>query len=110
MFEENPYMNNVYPGESRYILEPFKVVSGEMEYFDLTQKPILRQSFKINNGSITKKGYCISEECIQCRLCAKICPQKCISEATPYNISQKNCLHCGLCYENCPVEAIYKIS
>ena len=110
MFEENPYMNNVYPGESRYILEPFKVVSGEMEYFDLTQKPILRQSFKINNGSITKKGYCISEECIQCGLCAKIYPQKCISEATPYIISQKNCLHCGLCYENCPVEAIYKIS
>ncbi len=23
IFEENPVMNNVYPGESRYILEPF---------------------------------------------------------------------------------------
>ncbi|MBE6488876.1 MAG: 4Fe-4S dicluster domain-containing protein [Methanosphaera stadtmanae] len=110
MFEENPYMNNVYPGESRYILEPFKVVSGEIEYFDLTQKPILRKNFIINDGSISKKGYVITEECIQCGLCAKNCPQKIITEGTPYNISQDNCLHCGLCYENCPVKAIKKIS
>ncbi|WP_323737621.1 4Fe-4S binding protein (plasmid) [Methanosphaera sp. ISO3-F5] len=106
MFEENPFMNNVYPGESRYILEPFKVVSGEIEYFDLTQKPIFRQNFKINNGTISEKGYLITEKCIECRLCAKICPQKIINEGKPYTISKENCLHCGLCYENCPAKAI----
>lgn len=106
MFEENHFMNNVYPGESRYILEPFKVVSGEMEYFDLTQKPIFRQTFKINTDIITKKGYIITEKCIQCGLCAEKCPQKVITEGTPYKISQNNCLHCGICYENCPVKAI----
>ena len=106
MFEENPFMNNVYPGESRYILEPFKVVSGEIEYFDLTQKPIFRQNFKINNGTISEKGYVITEKCIECGLCAKICPQKIINEGKPYTISKENCLHCGLCYENCPAKAI----
>jgi len=106
MFEENPFMNNVYPGESRYILEPFKVVSGEMEYFDLTQKPIFRQTFKINIDTISKKGYIISEKCIQCGLCAEKCPQKVITEGNPYKISQNNCLHCGICYENCPAKAI----
>lgn len=106
MFEENPFMNNVYPGESRYILEPFKVVSGEIEYFDLTQKPIFRQKFKINNGTISEKGYVITEKCIECGLCAKICPQKIINEGKPYTISKENCLHCGLCYENCPAKAI----
>lgn len=106
MFEENPFMNNVYPEESRYILEPFKVVSGEMEYFDLTQKPIFRQTFKINTDTITKKGYIITEKCIQCGLCAEKCPQKVITEGTPYKISQNNCLHCGICYENCPAKAI----
>ena len=108
MFEENPFMNNVYPGESRYILEPFKVVSGEIEYFDLTQKPILRKNFKINNGTISENGYIITEKCIECGVCAKICPQNIISEGTPYTISKDNCLHCGLCYENCPAKAIKK--
>lgn len=110
MFEENPFMNNVYPGESRYILEPFKVVSGEIEYFDLTQKPIFRQSFKINDEMISEKGYVITEKCIECGLCAKMCPQKIISEGKPYIISKDNCLHCGLCYENCPAKAIKKLS
>ena len=110
MFEENPFMNNVYPGESRYILEPFKVVSGEIEYFDLTQKPIFRQNFKINDEMISEKGYVITEKCIECGLCAKMCPQKIISEGKPYNISKDNCLHCGLCYENGPAKAIKKLS
>ncbi len=110
IFEENPFMNNAYPGESRYILEPFKVVSGEMEYFDLTQKPIFRQTFKINTDIITKKGYIITEKCIQCGICAEKCPQKVITEGTPYKISQNNCLHCGICYENCPVKAIKYIN
>lgn len=47
MFEENKYMNNVYPGNARYILEPFRIEKGEIEFFDLTQKPILREKFTI---------------------------------------------------------------
>ena len=38
IFEENPVMNGVYPGESRYILEPFCISSGELEFFDLGKK------------------------------------------------------------------------
>lgn len=110
MFDENPYMNNVYPGDSRYILEPFKVVKGEIEFFDLTQKPILRENFIIGEGTISNKGYIISDKCIQCGLCKTKCPQKVISDGVPYKISAHNCLHCGLCYENCPAQAIEKIN
>ena len=109
MFNENPFMNNVYPGDARYILEPFKVINGEMEFFDLTQKPIFRESFAIGECEVSKKGFVISEECIQCGLCKNNCPQQVISEGKPYSISQKNCLHCGICYEKCPVKAIKKI-
>ena len=109
LFEENSYMNNVYPGKTRYILEPFKIISGEIEFFDLTQKPILRESFSIGNYEIKLKGYFISEQCIECGLCVKNCPQKVIIEGTPFKISQEHCLHCGICYENCPVNAIEKI-
>ena len=43
IFENNPFMNNVYPGNARYILEPFCIEDYEMEFFDLTQKPIFRK-------------------------------------------------------------------
>ena len=109
MFDENPYMNNVYPGDTRYILEPFKIVEGEMEFFDLTKKPIFRESFIIGDGEIRGKGFVITEKCIECGLCKMLCPQKVISDGTHYVISQNNCLHCGICFENCPSKAIEKI-
>lgn len=109
MFEENRYMNNVYPGDARYILEPFCIGKGEIEVFDLTQKPIYREKFSIGDWKTKEKGYRISEECIECGICKDLCPQQVISEGTPFEIAQNHCLHCGLCYENCPSEAIEKI-
>ena len=109
MFEENPYMNNVYPGDSRYILEPFKITKGEMEFFDLTQKPIYRKQFVIGDAIISKKGYVINDKCIACGICKRLCPQKCITESDQFIISQENCLHCGICFENCPSDAIDRI-
>ena len=109
MFDENPYMNNVYPGDSRYILEPFKIVSGEMEFFDLTQKPIYRKKFSIGDVKISKKGYLINDNCIACGICKEKCPQQVIMEGNPFLISQENCLHCGICFESCPVDAVEKL-
>ena len=79
-----------------------------MEFFDLTQKPILRESFVIGDGEITVKGFEITTNCIECGTCLHICPQQTISQGTPYSINQKHCLHCGLCFEKCPVEAIIR--
>lgn len=109
MFNENKFLNNVYPNETRYILEPFCIEDGEMEFFDLTQKPIYRTSFKLGKGEITQKGYEISDKCIGCGTCLQNCPQKIPKEGHPYEIPQENCLHCGLCYENCPAEAIIRL-
>ncbi|WP_455646053.1 pyridoxamine 5'-phosphate oxidase family protein [Methanosphaera sp.] len=109
MFDENPFMNNVYSGDTRYILEPFYIESGAIEFFDLTQKPILREQFTIGDGKINDKGFIISDECIECGVCKNTCPQKCIDENSPYEIQQSHCLHCGLCFENCPVNAIKRL-
>lgn len=105
IFEENPSMNAVYPGESRYVLEAFCISEGEVEFFDLGKEPVWREKFTLGHTKQKEDGYEITEQCIQCGLCESVCPQKCIQE---YRIVQEHCLHCGLCYEKCPVQAIAK--
>lgn len=108
IFEENPSMNDVYPDDSRYVLEPFCIDNGEVEFFDLGKSPIVRNSFILGTGEKENciKGFTITEKCIRCGKCANICPQQCITGGTSYQIKDENCLHCGLCFENCPAEAI----
>ena len=108
IFEENPSMNGVYPGESRYILDPFVIESGNIELFDLAKSPIEREYFSFGNDAPKKKGFFISDDCIGCGTCQSICPQKAIDDGMPYTIRQNNCLHCGLCYEKCPTGCIEK--
>ena len=108
MFEENPSMINVYPGETRDILEVFCLYEGEGEYFCLATEPIEREPFSFGEGRITEKGFEITDDCIGCGTCSGSCPQKAIDEGMPYSIRQNNCLHCGRCYEHCPVQAIIR--
>lgn len=108
IFEENPSMNDVYPGDSRKILEVFCLYEGEGEYFCLAQSPIVRYPFSFGQSTHTKKGFCITDNCISCGTCVRVCPQHAIDEGAPYAIRQENCLHCGLCYERCPVQAILR--
>lgn len=103
IFEENPSMNTVYPGDSRYVLEAFCIDNGDIEFFDLGQSPIVRESFKLKNSIVEGKGFEITDKCIKCGKCERLCPQKCIKD---FSINQTHCLHCGLCYEECPVNAI----
>lgn len=108
IFDENPSLNTVYPGESRYILEPFCIDNGEIELFDLGVSPISRQIFSLDNSTKVYKGFHITETCIRCGKCRKVCPQQCIAEGKPYKIRQEHCLHCGLCAEQCPTNSIVK--
>ena len=114
IFEENPSMKEVYPGDSRYILEPFCIDNGQIEFFDLGKSPIERYSFSLAEEPVREKGFLITDACIGCGKCSRNCPQKCIvpgektteRASTAYIIRQEHCLHCGLCCENCPVGAI----
>ena len=44
IFEANPSMNDVYPGDARYVLEAFALDNGDLEFFDLGVSPINRCS------------------------------------------------------------------
>ncbi|WP_122639805.1 MULTISPECIES: pyridoxamine 5'-phosphate oxidase family protein [unclassified Romboutsia] len=108
VFEENTVMNDVYPKDSRYILDVFYINEGEIEYFNLSKSPIYRKTFSLKSKNIFKKGFYITNDCIKCDKCRKNCPQQCITKDEQYLINPNNCLHCGLCFEKCPTKAIIK--
>lgn len=106
IFEEQPYLSNVYPGDTRNIGIIFQIKDAKIEYFNLGVNPIFRETYVIGKVSITPKGYQITEACIGCGKCESNCPQRCIEKGNPYRIIQEHCLHCGNCYELCPVKAV----
>lgn len=108
IFDQNPSMNDVYPGTSRYVLDPFVIDNGCVELFDLGVSPIYRQAFSLGDTPTHLQGFQITDACIGCGTCARTCPQQCITPGEPFVIAQEHCLHCGLCYENCPVQAIVR--
>lgn len=108
IFEANPSMNEVYPNDSRYILEAFVIDNGQIEFFDLGVKPINRQYFSLGGDEIEHKVFFISDKCIGCGRCKRSCPQQCIESGNPYVIYQEHCLHCGLCVELCPTNSIIR--
>ncbi|WP_243662125.1 NADH-quinone oxidoreductase subunit NuoF [Miniphocaeibacter halophilus] len=54
--------------------------------------------------------YKITDDCIGCTKCAKICPAKCITGAVRevHVIDNTKCIKCGACFNGCPVHAIVK--
>lgn len=109
IFEEQPYLSNVYPNNTRELAGiVFQIKDAEIEYFNLGVNPIFRESYTIGGGHITLKGYQITEACVGCGQCLKNCPQRCIETGTPYIIQQEHCLHCGNCYGVCPAGAVEK--
>ena len=109
IFDANPSMNDVYPGEARYVLEAFALDTGDIELFDLGVSPIDRHSFTLGDAAPAPRGFRVTSACVGCGTCARVCPQQCVSAGAPgepYRIDQDHCLHCGLCAESCPAGAI----
>lgn len=110
LFEKNPYMNKIYPTkESASALTVFKIYEGIGEWFDLSKKPIERNSFTFGGAENKVDGYFVTDTCIGCESCMSVCPQNCIDIIENKAVIRKNnCLHCGNCAEICPVDAVGK--
>lgn len=108
IFQEQPYLANVYPGDTRSIGIIFVIREMSIEYFNLGVNPIFRQVYSVNGGAARPKGYVITDQCVGCGTCQSVCPQGAIQAGAPYRIRQEHCLHCGNCFENCPVQAVVR--
>lgn len=109
LYQEQPYLENVYPGETKNIDTMFVIRNYTIEYFCLSTRPITREYFAVGNAQIKPKGYRITDACIGCGTCQGVCPQNVITEGSPYEIDANHCLQCGNCAENCPVQAIERL-
>ena len=111
MFEKNPYMKEIYPGDTREAIEVFCLYEAQGEYFDISNpSKIVRDSIVIGGAKDVRTGYYVGEGCIGCKLCYSVCPQKCIdSTSVPVVIRQNHCLHCGRCAEICPKQCIERV-
>lgn len=108
IFSEQPYLANVYPGETRSIGIIFGLRDFTIEYFNLGVSPIFREVYTVGQAEAPKKGYRITDACIGCGTCLEHCPQGCIVPGEKYTIQPEHCLHCGACYEHCPAKAVEK--
>ena len=106
IFENNPMMNDLYPGEKRNILEGFHLYRGRGEIFDLSVEPPGRERFAFGGETANPPGYTITINCTACGLCIEACPVEVISEGDIYRIDGSHCLECGRCAEICPEDAI----
>jgi len=108
IFEQNPILNDLYPGKKREILEVFQVYKGEGEIFELSKSPIVRTHFVFGGVIRVLQKYVINNTCISCGACFDVCPNKAVLRSMDNNYSINNlfCLECGGCFEVCPVNAI----
>ena len=110
IFEKNPYMQEIYPGDTRAALEVFRLYEAAGEYFDIRiPAHVTRDHFSIGNTARPAPGFYVGDGCIGCKLCYSVCPQKCIDiSKKPVSIDQRRCLQCGRCAETCPKQVIQK--
>lgn len=109
LYAEQPYLENVYPGETKNIDTMFVIKDYTIEYFCLSTRPITREYFTVRSAVLKPKGYRVTDACIGCGTCQSVCPQSAIDEGAPFVIRQNNCLQCGNCFENCPAQAIERL-
>ena len=104
------YMKKIYPGDTKDAIEVFRLYEAQGEYFDISNPSnIVRDTITIGKTEAVQTGYFIGKECIGCKLCYSVCPQKCIDiSSVPVTINQNHCLHCGRCAEICPKQCIEK--
>ena len=67
MFEKNPYMKEIYPGDTWEALEVFQLYEAQGKHFDISNpSKIVRDTILIGKGEKIQIGYFVGQKCIGC--------------------------------------------
>lgn len=69
IFQEQPYLENVYPKDTKEIGIVFCIDHAQVEYFNLGVNPIFRETYALGNVIVKEKGYDITDKCVGCKKC-----------------------------------------
>lgn len=90
------------------MLHGYEIYEYRGDYMDSHQGSIQRDFFS-SHLPILAKVYQVTGQCIYCKACYRVCPQKCIDiTKKPAKINVNHCLQCGKCADICPRKAIIK--
>lgn len=72
IFVKSPYMQAIYPGDTRAALEVFCLYEAEGEYFDISDPAhVIRDSIVIGHTQTVLTGYFVGTGCIGCNPSAR---------------------------------------
>lgn len=90
----------------------FVIYKAKGEIFDVDfdgvhrDHKLLRTRFSYGGMPYNPAGVRITDKCISCGKCKKVCTFKAIKAGKPYEIISERCDDCGSCLQVCPVGAI----
>ena len=61
IFQEQPYLENVYQKDTKEIEIVFCIDHAQVEYFNLGVNPIFRETYALGNVIVKEKGYDITD-------------------------------------------------
>lgn len=83
---------------------------GEVYEYDFNMvhmdHKVLRERFSWGGAQFVNPGFRITDDCINCGLCADACTHKAIVPGHPYSIRGEWCDECGNCHNVCPIGAV----
>jgi uncharacterized pyridoxamine 5'-phosphate oxidase family protein/ferredoxin-like protein FixX len=109
VFKHSPSLVALFPDENKYKTTTlFHLQNAKGEIFNISgdTAKLVRSRFVIGKKRVNEAGLFITEKCIACGKCLKVCPFSAIKEGKPYVIDSSLCDECGTCYQVCPVAAI----
>ncbi len=86
----------------------FSINSGEKRIFNKNVFYFTNSIWEKNKKNLASmaKDFSVSENCIKCKKCIKVCPMNNIEMQEEKIVFKNNCCACLACYNQCPVKAI----